>query len=273
MTPLLPLIRELVSRGDDLVVYSTASYAAKIEQTGARYRPYRAARLDDLTRLPDKTEEISLLLMSIVGEVLDADLPGHARRASRLHRHRLGRSLGAMGRASARRPGRHLRHDVRDQSPRAGVCRLARRASQEHPADAVEARARVEGAPHAAAIVARPSRPWPRRLRHRVRSFGAEYRPYLARISAVRRDFRCVVSLRGPAARLSVRRRAADRGRNFHGRAARARSSTSPSERCSTRTQGSFATASRRSATSRCRSSCPSAPECPRQTLAGRPPT
>lgn len=75
MTPLLALVRDLVARGDDLAVYSTPPFAAHIEQTGARFRRYRSGRLDDLTQLPDKTEEISLLLMGIVGEVLEADLP------------------------------------------------------------------------------------------------------------------------------------------------------------------------------------------------------
>ncbi|MEO8256318.1 MAG: macrolide family glycosyltransferase [Acidobacteriota bacterium] len=75
MTPLLALVRDLVSRGDDLVVYSTPPFAADIEQTGAQFRRYRPGRLDDLTQLPDRTEAISMLLMGIVGEVLDADLP------------------------------------------------------------------------------------------------------------------------------------------------------------------------------------------------------
>src|SRR5436190_17452063 len=81
MTPLLALVRDLVSRGDDLVVYSTPPFATDIEQAGARFRRYCPGRLDDLAQLPDRTEEISLLLMGIVGEVLDADLP--AMRAER----------------------------------------------------------------------------------------------------------------------------------------------------------------------------------------------
>ena len=76
MTPLLPLVRELVSGGEDLVVYSSSAFAADIERTGARYRAYRAGSLEGLTQLPDKTEEISLLLMGIVRDVLDADLAG-----------------------------------------------------------------------------------------------------------------------------------------------------------------------------------------------------
>ena len=39
MTPLLALVRELVSRGDDLVVYSTPFFATNIEQTVASFVP------------------------------------------------------------------------------------------------------------------------------------------------------------------------------------------------------------------------------------------
>ena len=44
MAPLLPLVRELVTLGDDVTAYGTAPFAAAIESTGARFRPYRAGR-------------------------------------------------------------------------------------------------------------------------------------------------------------------------------------------------------------------------------------
>ena len=36
--PSLPLVRELVGRGDEVVYYSADPFAARIEQTGARLR-------------------------------------------------------------------------------------------------------------------------------------------------------------------------------------------------------------------------------------------
>ncbi len=74
MAPLLPLIRELVAQGDDVTAYGTAPFAAAIESTGARFRPYRAGRLQDLAGLPDRTDAIASVLMGIVGDVLKVDL-------------------------------------------------------------------------------------------------------------------------------------------------------------------------------------------------------
>lgn len=74
MTPLLPLIHQLASLGDELVAYATSPFAAAIERAGAVYRPYHSSRVEALTQIPDKVEEVSLLLMSVVGEVLAADL-------------------------------------------------------------------------------------------------------------------------------------------------------------------------------------------------------
>jgi len=56
MVPLLPLVRELGARGDELVVYATPPFADAIDQTGAHYRPYRASRMTDLSELPDRTD-------------------------------------------------------------------------------------------------------------------------------------------------------------------------------------------------------------------------
>jgi UDP:flavonoid glycosyltransferase YjiC (YdhE family) len=41
--PSLPLVRELVARGDEIVYYSADTFAPTIEESGARYRPYRNA--------------------------------------------------------------------------------------------------------------------------------------------------------------------------------------------------------------------------------------
>lgn len=72
--PSLPLVRALVERGDEVVYFSSEAFAAKIQQAGARYRPYRNAFLSDLRQLPERTNEISWLLMRTTREVLADEL-------------------------------------------------------------------------------------------------------------------------------------------------------------------------------------------------------
>lgn len=72
--PSLPLVQELVGRGDEIVYYSTEPFAAKVTQTGAQYRPYQNAFLADMTQLPERMEELAWLLMRTTGEVLDREM-------------------------------------------------------------------------------------------------------------------------------------------------------------------------------------------------------
>lgn len=72
--PSLPLVRELVARGGEVVYFSSRVFAAKIEQTGARYRPYRNAFLADITQLPERMEELSWLFMQVTEDLLVHDL-------------------------------------------------------------------------------------------------------------------------------------------------------------------------------------------------------
>src|SRR5215211_1406254 len=72
--PSLPLVRELVRRGDEVIYYSTDSFAEKIAQTGARYRPYRNEFLADLRQLPERLEELSWLLMRTTEDLLEREL-------------------------------------------------------------------------------------------------------------------------------------------------------------------------------------------------------
>jgi MGT family glycosyltransferase len=72
--PSLPLVRELVARGDEVSYYSTSAFAAKIELTGARYRPYRNAFLSDLEQLPERMDELSWLLMRTTEDLLAHEL-------------------------------------------------------------------------------------------------------------------------------------------------------------------------------------------------------
>ena len=74
INPSLPMVRELVGRGDEIVYYSADAFAADIEQTGARYRPYRNAFLTDLRQLPERTDELCWLLMRTSARVLETEL-------------------------------------------------------------------------------------------------------------------------------------------------------------------------------------------------------
>src|SRR5918993_736125 len=72
--PSLPVVRALVERGDEVTYYSAAAFATKVEQTGARYRPYRNAFLADIKDLPERLEELSWLLTRTTGELLAQEL-------------------------------------------------------------------------------------------------------------------------------------------------------------------------------------------------------
>ena len=72
--PSLPVVRALVERGDEVAYYSAAAFAAKVEQTGASYRPYRNAFLADITTLPERMEELSWLLTRTTAELLAEEL-------------------------------------------------------------------------------------------------------------------------------------------------------------------------------------------------------
>jgi MGT family glycosyltransferase len=72
--PSLPLVRELVRRGDQVVYYSSDAFADKIARTGADYRPYRSKFLADLTQLPERLEELSWLMMRTTEDLLGREL-------------------------------------------------------------------------------------------------------------------------------------------------------------------------------------------------------
>jgi MGT family glycosyltransferase len=72
--PSLPLVRELVRRGDDVIYYSAGTFAEKVAQTGALYRPYRNEFLADLRQLPERLEQLSWLLMRTTDELLEREL-------------------------------------------------------------------------------------------------------------------------------------------------------------------------------------------------------
>jgi MGT family glycosyltransferase len=72
--PSLPLVHELVGRGDEVIYYSTVTFAEKIAQTGASYRPYRNDFLTDLRQLPERLEELSWLFMRTTEDLLGSEL-------------------------------------------------------------------------------------------------------------------------------------------------------------------------------------------------------
>ena len=72
--PSLPVVRALVERGDEVAYYSAAAFATRVEQTGASYRPYRNAFLADITKLPERMEELSWLLTRTTAELLTEQL-------------------------------------------------------------------------------------------------------------------------------------------------------------------------------------------------------
>ena len=80
INPSLPLIRELVERGDEVIYYATDAFAPRIERVHGQYRPYRNAFLADMIHLPERLEELSWLLMRTTAELLDEQLEGFARK-------------------------------------------------------------------------------------------------------------------------------------------------------------------------------------------------
>ena len=54
--PSLPLVEELVRRGERIAYLSTDPFAAKIEAAGAKFCPYANAFLSDMRGLPDRME-------------------------------------------------------------------------------------------------------------------------------------------------------------------------------------------------------------------------
>ena len=74
INPSLPLVRELVGRGDEVVYYATDRFAAAIEQAGGQCRSYGGTSLVDLDLLPAQTDRLAWLLMRMSARVLEEDL-------------------------------------------------------------------------------------------------------------------------------------------------------------------------------------------------------
>ena len=74
INPSLPLVRELVERGDEVVYYAADQFAEQIEGSGGRFRPYHQGVLSDLAQLPAQTNEAAWWLMRASEKVLETDL-------------------------------------------------------------------------------------------------------------------------------------------------------------------------------------------------------
>jgi MGT family glycosyltransferase len=74
VNPSLPLVRELVGRGDEVVYVANDRFAARIAEAGGRYQAYRDPFLSGLTTLPVRTEEIAWLLLEAARRVLESEL-------------------------------------------------------------------------------------------------------------------------------------------------------------------------------------------------------
>ena len=72
--PTLPLVRELVARGDHVTYFSSSAFHGKVEQAGARYLPYRNAFLANITRLPERLQELPWLLTRATEDILANEL-------------------------------------------------------------------------------------------------------------------------------------------------------------------------------------------------------
>jgi UDP:flavonoid glycosyltransferase YjiC (YdhE family) len=74
VNPSLPLVRELVERGDEVVYFANERFAARIAEAGARYQAYRDPYLSGLSNLPTRTEEILWLLAQTARNALETEL-------------------------------------------------------------------------------------------------------------------------------------------------------------------------------------------------------
>jgi MGT family glycosyltransferase len=75
--PTLPLVRELVRRGEEIVYLSTDEFAPLIAATGATYRPYRNAFLPQLGAVARRMDELAWLFMRTTAELLDEELDAY----------------------------------------------------------------------------------------------------------------------------------------------------------------------------------------------------
>jgi MGT family glycosyltransferase len=74
VNPSLPLVRELVERGDEVVYFANPRFAARIGEAGGRYQGYRDPQLSGLSTLPARSEEIVWWLTQTARRVLENEV-------------------------------------------------------------------------------------------------------------------------------------------------------------------------------------------------------
>lgn len=74
VNPTLPLVRELVRRGERIIYFATGEFEAQIADTGATFRSYRNAFLPDLGSIARRMDELAWLFMRTTSEVLEQEL-------------------------------------------------------------------------------------------------------------------------------------------------------------------------------------------------------
>lgn len=72
--PTLPLVRELVRRGEHIVYFSTPEFASAIAATGATFQPYRNAFLPELGAIARRMDELAWLFARTSAEILEEEL-------------------------------------------------------------------------------------------------------------------------------------------------------------------------------------------------------
>ncbi len=79
VNPTLPLIREMVARGDQVTYFSTASFEARIQATGALYRGYGSSYSFEQTRTVAHVihlgNQVAEATYALLPEVAAADFP------------------------------------------------------------------------------------------------------------------------------------------------------------------------------------------------------
>jgi MGT family glycosyltransferase len=75
--PTLPLVSELVRRGEAIMYYSTEPFAGPIAATGATYRAYRNAFLPELGSIARQLDELAWLFVRTTAELLETELDAY----------------------------------------------------------------------------------------------------------------------------------------------------------------------------------------------------
>ena len=72
--PTLPLVQELVARGERVTYYSIESFRSAVAATGATFRPYRNVFLSDMHGIPERMDELVWLFTRTSDELLGEQL-------------------------------------------------------------------------------------------------------------------------------------------------------------------------------------------------------